>query len=84
MPYKNGGTTMSKSMGGGVNQQTMLKNFEETMGCTAVKASELLGTNYSSYKSWKSCRRNMTGPTLKLIEMLTLVKGTIIGKKFGI
>ena len=65
-------------------QNTMLKEFEESTVVTAKSAAVLLDSSYNTYKEWKGNRRKMTGPTLKLIKVLTAIKGTGVGKKFGV
>jgi DNA-binding transcriptional regulator YiaG len=54
------------------------------MAVTAKRAAELLNTSYNTYKEWKGERRNMTGPSIRLIEVLIDIKGTGFGKKFGV
>ena len=75
---------MKKTHGGGTSQNAHMKQFEITMECTAKKAAEILNTNYNTYKEWKSDRRKMTGPSRRLVLVMLAIKGTSIGKKFGV
>ena len=81
---KKGGGPSEKEIGGGCSQNALLKEFESSNGFTAAASSLALGTGYNTYKEWKSGRRKMTGPTLKLIKVLMAIKGTGVGKKFGV
>lgn len=75
---------MKKEHGGGVSQNQLLAALEIHLGKTAKDTATMLGTNYNSYKEWKGERRKMTGPTKRLIAVIYELKGTQIGKMFGV
>lgn len=75
---------MKNDMGGGVDQRTLLDNLETILDKTAVSTAEALGTSYSTYKEWKGGRRKMLGPAIKLSFILIDLKGTRIGKNYGV
>lgn len=84
MSTKKGGGGIKNKGGEGVDQRTLLTNLETLLNETAVGTAKILGTNYNTYKEWKGHRREMLGTTLKLIEAITLLAGTELGKKLGV
>jgi hypothetical protein len=72
------------NQGGGMSQYELLQQFEDLTKTTAAGAAELLDTKYNTYKQWKMDRRNMTGPSIKLVQVLTKIKGTEFGEEFGV
>lgn len=75
---------MKKEHGGGIPQNQLLAALEIHLGKTAKDTAKALGTNYNSYKEWKGNRRQMTGPTKRLIAVLYEIKGSHVGKMFGV
>ena len=75
---------MKITIGGGIDQKTILTNLEAHLGTTAKRTAELLETSYNTYKEWKGNRRNILGTTLLAINMLTDIAGTEIGKEYGV
>ncbi len=82
--YKKGGGGMKKVIGGRGKQYLILSNLENFLSMTGVSVATVLGTSYSTYKSWKSDNRQMTGTTLRLIDYIFVAKGTEVGVVFGI
>jgi len=85
MSLKKGVGVIKNNRGRGVTgQNKLLADFERFVGLSAKATALILGTSYNTYKAWKGERREMTGPTLKLIDILMSVSGTPIGTQFGI
>jgi len=49
-----------------------------------VAFAKALNTSYSNLKQWRSGARNITPIGIRTIQLLLAVKGTEIGKKFGV
>ena len=64
---------MRNDKGEGVNQRAILIELETALDLGATKTARKIGTNYNTYKQWKSGRRNMCGTTLKLIELILVI-----------
>lgn len=67
-----------------MSQNTTLSNLEGHLDKTAKGTAKIMGVSYDTYKAWKGERRNMTGATRKLVEVLIAIKGSSVGKEFGI
>lgn len=75
---------MKITIGGGVDQKSILTDLEAHLGETAKRTAELLNTSYNTYKEWKGNRRNILPPTLLAINLLTDIAGTDLGKQYGV
>ena len=76
---------MNKAMGGGgIDQHKLLTDLEKHLELSPSNTAIVLGTNYNTYKPWKSGRTPIPGPTVKLIQVFMVVAGTDTGKLWGI
>lgn len=55
-----------------------------TLKLGPVAMAAAMGTSYSTFKQWRSGNRNMTPVSVRTVELLVAIKGTKIGKQFGV
>lgn len=61
-----------------------LTEAREELGLIPSQMAESMGVSYDTYKDWQSGRRKMSASAIRCVEMLVAMKGTRIGKKFGV
>ena len=66
-----------------MDQYELLK-VRKKLGLSAREMAVVMGANYQTFKKWQNGERNMTGTSVKCIELLLAIKGTETGKKFGV
>ena len=54
------------------------------LGLTPSEMAQAMGVSYDTFKDWQSGRRKLKGATVRVVEMLLAMKGTRVGKKFGV
>lgn len=67
-----------------IEQVEHLKVVREQLNLKPLEMAAVMGANYDTFKDWQSGRRNMTSTSLRCIDLLLAVKGTTIGRKFGV
>ncbi len=61
-----------------------LQQAREALELSPTEMAAAMGVTYDTFKSWQSGRRAMPAVADRCVELLVAMKGTRVGKQFGV